>query len=186
MRLPLSENLLRAVQTILQDAIAPDVRELRVEVKALGKLMDTKFIASEENTNIKFVALEDKMDTKFAALEGKMDTRFVALENKMDAKFVALENKMDTKFVVLEDKMDTKFAALEDKMDTKSTAMEDRIDSRYALLEEKISAQNNRSEAQLNVILAAIREAKAQSDLLTVRLTTGLSERLAVLEARRN
>ncbi len=60
----MSENLLQTLQQLVQDVIAPDVRELKVRVSSLEKQMDVRFDA----VDVRFNALEQKMDAQFNAL----------------------------------------------------------------------------------------------------------------------
>ena len=60
----MSENLLQTLQQLVQDVIAPDVRELKVRVSSLEKQMDVRFDAVDGRFN----ALEQKMDAQFDAL----------------------------------------------------------------------------------------------------------------------
>src|SRR5277367_6794285 len=60
----MSENLLQTLQQLVQDVIAPDVRELKVRVASLEKQMDVRFDA----VDVRFNALEQKMDAQFNAL----------------------------------------------------------------------------------------------------------------------
>ncbi len=78
----MSENLLQTLQQLVQDVIAPDVRELKVRVSSLEKQMDVRFDA----VDVRF----DAVDMRFNALEQKMDARFAALEQKSDAQFKAI------------------------------------------------------------------------------------------------
>lgn len=78
----MSENLLQTLQQLVQDVIAPDVRELKARVSSLEKQMDVRFDA----VDVRF----DAVDTRFNALEQKTETRFSALEQKMDAQFKAI------------------------------------------------------------------------------------------------
>ncbi len=53
----MSDNVLQPLQQLIQDVIAPDVRELKVHVSSLEKQMD-----------VRFEALGQKMDAQFKAL----------------------------------------------------------------------------------------------------------------------
>jgi hypothetical protein len=64
----LSDNVLQTLQQLVQDVIAPDVRELKVRLTSLEKYMD-----------VRFAALEQKMDARFDAMDQKSDARFDAL-----------------------------------------------------------------------------------------------------------
>ena len=78
----MSENLLQTLQQLVQDVIAPDVRELKVRVSSLEKQMDVRF----DGVDVRFNAV----DMRFNALEQKMDSRFAVLEQKSDVQFKAI------------------------------------------------------------------------------------------------
>lgn len=89
----MSENLLQTLQSLVQDVIAPDVRELKVRLASLEKQIDVRF----EAVNDKFAAV----DGKFAAMNEKMDVQFGAVNDKfaaVDGKFAAMSEKMDVQF----------------------------------------------------------------------------------------
>ena len=71
----MSENLAQTVQKVIQDLVAPDVRELKTLVLALQKQIDQRFEA---------------VDQRFEASEKRMDQRFEAQSQKTDAQFAAL------------------------------------------------------------------------------------------------
>ena len=58
------------------------------------------------------------------------------------------------------------------------TSLEKSVDERFTSLERQ-------NEAQFRALLAAIGEARAQSELASARALAALSERVATLEARR-
>jgi len=64
----MTDNVLQTLQQLIQDVIAPDVRELKVRVPSLEKQMDVRFDALEQKTGIRFFALEQKIDAQFQAL----------------------------------------------------------------------------------------------------------------------
>ena|ERR1700761_9068957 len=74
----MSENLLQTLQSLVQDVIAPDVRELKVRLASLEKQIDVRFGAVDdklEGVNGKFETVNDK----FAAMNDKMDVQFRAI-----------------------------------------------------------------------------------------------------------
>jgi hypothetical protein len=71
----MSDNVLQTLQQLIQDVIAPDVRELKVWVTSLEKQMDVRFNA---------------VDVRFNALEQKIDSRFTAVEQRTEAQFKAI------------------------------------------------------------------------------------------------
>jgi phosphate uptake regulator len=119
----MTDNVLQTLQQLIQDVIAPDVRELKVRVSSLEKQMDVRF---------------DAVDVRFNALEQKYDARFRGIDTRFDA-----------------------------------------LDQRFVSFDQK-------NDAQFRAVLAAIAELKAQSELTTMRMIAGLSERVAVLEAQRS
>ena len=53
----MGDNVLQTLQQLVQDVIAPDVRELKVRVSALEKQMDVRFDAMEQKSDAQFKAL---------------------------------------------------------------------------------------------------------------------------------
>jgi hypothetical protein len=67
----MSENLLQTLQQLVQDVIAPDVRELKVRLTSLEKQMDVRFEVIDqrfEALNQKFDAQNQKTDAQFRAV----------------------------------------------------------------------------------------------------------------------
>ncbi len=89
----MAENAIQTVQLFLQDVLAPDVRELKVELAAQRENTDLRFDALRRDIDLRFQAV----DQKFAAMGHKIDLRF----ESVDQKFMALEHKMDLRFDAL-------------------------------------------------------------------------------------
>ncbi len=53
----MSENIAQTVQKVIQDLVAPDVRELKTLVTALQKQIDQRFDAQDQKTEAQFKAL---------------------------------------------------------------------------------------------------------------------------------
>jgi hypothetical protein len=53
----MSENIAQTVQKVIQDLVAPDVRELKSLVTALQKQLDQRFDAQDQKTEAQFKAL---------------------------------------------------------------------------------------------------------------------------------
>lgn len=51
------ENIAQTVQKVIQDLVAPDVRELKVLVTALQKQIDQRFDAQDQKSDVQFKAL---------------------------------------------------------------------------------------------------------------------------------
>ncbi len=71
----MSDNILQTVQHVIQDVIAPDVRELKANQHALEKQL---------------AGLEKHMEARFELSEKRNDSRFDSVEKKMDVQFNAL------------------------------------------------------------------------------------------------
>jgi hypothetical protein len=136
----MSENLLQTLQSLVQDVIAPDVRELKVRLASLEKQIDVRF----EAVNDKFAAV----DGKFAAVDGK----FAAMNEKMDVQFGAVNDKfaaVDGKFAAMSEKMDVQFRAImaaigESRAQSELTTLKllSALSERVAVLESQRPAHN--------------------------------------------
>ncbi len=63
-------------------------------------------------------------------------------------------------------------------------ALQKQIDQRFDAQEQMDEAKSQKADAQFKALMSAFGEFKAQSELVTVRIISQLSERVAVLEAR--
>ncbi len=82
----MSDNVLQTLQQLIQDVIAPDVRELKVRLTSLEKQMDVRFEALENRLS----AAEKQTDGRFDAAEKRTDSRFDAAEKQSEAQFKAI------------------------------------------------------------------------------------------------
>jgi len=73
-------SVIEDTRKLLQDFLAPELRELTARVDALEQRMDARF-----------ETLEHKVDARFENLEQRMDARFETFEHKVDARFDASE-----------------------------------------------------------------------------------------------
>jgi hypothetical protein len=67
----MSDNILQTLQHLVQDVIAPDVRELKVRLNSLEKQIEVRFNAVDQRF--------DSVDQRFGSFEQKIDARFDAL-----------------------------------------------------------------------------------------------------------
>ena len=87
----MTDNVLETIRHLLQDTIAPDLRELKARVDALDAKMTAQFTAVDS----RFTAV----DTKFGAMESRfaaVDARLASLEREMIARFDGLDHRLDT------------------------------------------------------------------------------------------
>jgi hypothetical protein len=125
----MTDNVLQTLQHLIQDVIAPDVRELKVRQASFEKLVDE---------------------------------RFNSLTKSFDERFTSQAKETDMRF----------------------SAVEERISSLAKSMDERFNAQAKQSEMQFQTLLAAISEAKAQTDLARTREISDLRERIAVIESK--
>jgi len=83
----MSDNVVQTGQKILQDVIAPDVRETKVRLTELEKRMDERF----RNVDARMDSLEKNMDARFAVV----NREFESLRKEMAAGFAALRDQME-------------------------------------------------------------------------------------------
>lgn len=76
------ENIAQTVQKVIQDLVAPDVRELKVLVVALQKQIDQRFEAQQKQMDQRFELIDRRFDMQ--------DQRATAQSQKTDAQFEAL------------------------------------------------------------------------------------------------
>ena len=103
-------NIYEAVKQALQDVVAPEIRELRTEIRRLDEKIDST--AAKTDTRLK--SLDEKIDSTAA----KTETRFKQLDEKIDstrdmllAEIRRLDEKLETGLEFRE-----RFAALEAKV----------------------------------------------------------------------
>ena len=60
----MSDNILQPLQQLIQDVIAPDVRELKVRLSSLEKQIDVRFDAIDH----RFDSMDQKTDAQFKAI----------------------------------------------------------------------------------------------------------------------
>jgi hypothetical protein len=68
----MTDNVLQTLQQLIQDVIAPDVRELKVRVSGVAKQLE---------------GLEKRMEHQFTSLEKQMEHQFTFLEKQGEAQY---------------------------------------------------------------------------------------------------
>jgi len=56
-----SDNVLQTLQKLVQDVIAPDVRETKVRLESLSKETDTRFEAIQKQIDFRFDSVERQL-----------------------------------------------------------------------------------------------------------------------------
>ena len=88
-------DVVQSVRQLLQDFIAPELRELKSDVKQV----DTKIDAETGQLRADIKRLEGKMDSDFKRLEDKVDSDFKRLEDKMDSGFAQMRTLLDNAYL---------------------------------------------------------------------------------------
>jgi hypothetical protein len=78
-----SDNVLQTIQKLLQDVIAPDLRELRVRVEDLQKQVDTRFADAQRHTDLRFADMQMQMNVRLAGIETQLEVRVGGIEQRM-------------------------------------------------------------------------------------------------------
>ena len=84
-----NENTLQTIKLAIQDIVAPEVRELKAELKGLSHRMD-QLDHRMDQLDHRMDQLERRMDDRFALAERRMDERFEASNARTDAQFQAI------------------------------------------------------------------------------------------------
>ena len=79
----MAENVLQTLQQLVQDVIAPDVRELKVRVAANHESLTEKIDSVAKRFDSKIDSLAERLDSRIDSLTERLDS-------KMDAQFQAL------------------------------------------------------------------------------------------------
>ena len=90
----MADNVLQALQHLIQDVIAPDVRELKVRVASVEEQMKTQYNSFRDQ----FSSLRDQQDSNFKALmsaigeaKAKQDLETYKLITALTERVAALE-----------------------------------------------------------------------------------------------
>jgi hypothetical protein len=82
----MTDNVLQTLQHLIQDVIAPDVRELKVRLAGFEKLVDERFNSVDERLN----SSAKSIDERFNSLTRSIDERFNAQAKQSEVQFQAL------------------------------------------------------------------------------------------------
>jgi hypothetical protein len=88
-------DVVQSVRQLLQDFIAPELRELKSDLKQVDAKIDSE--TAQIRADVK--RLEGKMDSDFKRLEGKMDSDFKRLEDKMDSGFAQTRTLLENAYL---------------------------------------------------------------------------------------
>ena len=83
--------VVQSVRQLLQDFIAPELRELKSDVKQVDAKIDSKT-----------TSLEDKIDTETKRLEDKIVSEVGRLEDKVDSGFAQMRTLLENAYLLSE------------------------------------------------------------------------------------
>lgn len=66
-------DVVESVRKVLQDFVAPELRELRTELRGETKRLEEKIDSQSHQSQINFKRLEDKMDSGFSQLRSMIE-----------------------------------------------------------------------------------------------------------------
>jgi len=73
-------DVVESVRKLLQDFVAPELRELKTELKSETKRLEDKIDSQSHRFSTDFKRLEDKMDTGFAQLRSLIENQNLRAE----------------------------------------------------------------------------------------------------------
>lgn len=82
----MTDNVLQTLQQLVQDVIAPDVRELKVRQASFEKVVNERFNSPAKEGDMRFSALEERI----ISLSKSMDERFHAQARQSEMQFQTL------------------------------------------------------------------------------------------------
>jgi hypothetical protein len=68
----MSDNILKTIQSILQDVIAPDLREIKAQQAAMQQQMDLRFKAMDEQMQLQIGGLRQEIAIQINGLNNNM------------------------------------------------------------------------------------------------------------------
>jgi hypothetical protein len=89
----MTDNILQTLQHLVQDVIAPDVRELKVRQASFGNLVDERFRAQAKQSEMQFNALM----AAIAESKAQADLARVREISDLRERIAVIESKLATK-----------------------------------------------------------------------------------------
>ncbi len=87
----MSDNLLQTLQHLVQDVIAPDVRELKVRLSSFEKLVDERFASLSKEIDTRFASLEERLDSQAKQHQAQFQALLSAIsESRAQAELVGM------------------------------------------------------------------------------------------------
>ena len=135
----MSENVLKTIQTILQDVIAPDIRQIKAQQQAMQQQMDLRFDAMQQQMDTRFKEMDTRfreVDTRFKSVEQQIEFQVGGLKQQFDSHVGSVNAKMDH----LEKQLLSAFAASQLQTELNGAKMVVDLRERVAVLESQRAA----------------------------------------------
>src|SRR5271170_4401623 len=87
----MTDNILQTLQHLVQDVIAPDVRELKVRLSSFEKLVDERFASLSKEMDTRFASIEERFDSQAKQQEAQFHSLLSAIsESRAQAELVGM------------------------------------------------------------------------------------------------
>jgi hypothetical protein len=103
-------DVVQSVRQLLQDFIAPELRELKSDIKQVDSKIDSVSNGLMAKIDSETGGLTAKIDSEAGSLTAKIDSETGGLKAKIDSETKRLEDKIVSEVGRLEDKVDSGFA----------------------------------------------------------------------------
>lgn len=120
----MTDNVLQTLQQLVQDVIAPDVRELKVRQASCERLVNERFNSQAKSFDERFNALTKEMDMHFSALEERFTLQARQSETQIKTLMSAVsESKARTDLAWVREFSDLRerLAVIESKLTAKAS-----------------------------------------------------------------
>lgn len=128
----MSDNILKTIQSILQDVIAPDIREIKAQQAAMQQQMDLRF----KEVDTRFKAMEQQIEIQIGGLRQEIAIQVGGLRQELAIQVNGLNNNM----AHLEKQLLSAYAASQLQVELTGTKAIVDIRERVAVLESQRAA----------------------------------------------
>ena len=94
-------DVIGSVRQVIQDFLAPELRQHRAELVAIRGELGTKIDSVESRLDSKIDSLGERLDGKIESLEERLDGKIESVEARLDGHIEALKSEMRSGFTAL-------------------------------------------------------------------------------------
>ena len=92
-------DVVQSVRQLLQDFIAPELRELKSDVKQVDSKIDSESLSLTAKIDSESTSLKAKIDSETKRLEDKIVSEVGRLEDKMDSGFAQMRTLLENAYL---------------------------------------------------------------------------------------